>query len=470
MDSTADSQQGRLAALPSVDRLLRASPTQALIGDYGRMAVRDALREVLTDIRQRALDHGAPVADAPALLQRCRGLLEQRARPSLRPVFNLTGTVLHTNLGRAPLPDEARAALDTVASGACNLEYDLDAGARGERDQHVEHLLCAQSGAEAAMVVNNNAAAVLLMLNTLAAKKEVIVSRGELIEIGGSFRMPELMAGAGCTLREVGTTNRTHLDDYAQAIGPRTRLLMKVHTSNFVIRGFTSAVEEQALAELARARGIPFAVDLGSGTLVDLAQWGLPRVPTPAEMLARGVDLVSFSGDKLLGGPQAGILTGSKTLIRKLKRNPLLRALRIDKLRLAALEAVLKLYPDPQRLAQRLPTLRLLTRPQADIERMALDVLPAVQKVLGGVAVVSVRASMSQIGSGSLPMDLIPSACVAIVPTRMRKGTELQRISSAFRRLPIPVIGHIEDGALCFDLRCLEDAEPFVQQLPLLAL
>ena len=445
---------------------------QWLIAEFGRVPVRDAVRAVLAEVRVAAQNPPAAAADPAWIEARCRDLLETGARPSLRPVFNLTGTVLHTNLGRAPLPPEARAAIDRVAAGACNLEYDLDLGARGERDQHTERLLCELTGAQAAMVVNNNAAAVFLVLNTLAARKEVVVSRGELIEIGGSFRLPAIMAGAGCKLREVGTTNRTHLDDYAQAIGARTRLLLKVHPSNFEIRGYTSEVDERALAELSRARGIPFVVDLGSGALVDLSRWGLPPVPTPAAMLAHGACLVTFSGDKLLGGPQAGIIAGEQALIERLQRNPLLRILRMDKLRLAALEAVLRLYADQQRLAASLPTLRWLTRPRSEIERLAYAILPALAQILAGVATVSVRSSMSQIGSGALPVDLIPSACIAMVPVTARKGAQLKRLAQAFRRLPVPVIGRIDDDALCFDLRCLEDRDSaaFIDQLPLLVL
>jgi L-seryl-tRNA(Ser) seleniumtransferase len=388
-------------------------------------------------------------------------------QPSLRRVFNLTGTVLHTNLGRALLPAEAVDAVQAVMAQPCNLEYDLAPGERGDRDTHVEALLAELTGAEAATVVNNNAAAVLLVLATLAARKEVIVSRGELIEIGGSFRIPAIMAHAGCRLREVGTTNRTHLADFEQAIGARSAMLMKVHTSNYAIQGFTAMVPEQELAALAHARGLPFVVDLGSGTLVDLSQYGLPKEPTPRETLAHGADLVTFSGDKLLGGPQAGIIVGRAELVKKIKRNHLKRALRVDKMTLAALEAVLRLYRQPEMLAQRLPTLRMLTRPASDIESLCRRIEPAVAQAVSHVAHVSVVPCHSQIGSGALPVELLPSTALALAPLKRGRGegTALKRLAAAFRALPIPVIGTISDGALKFDLRCLENEREFIDQL-----
>ncbi len=451
-----------LAAIPSVDRVLNLGATSTLIAQYGRMPVVMATRSVLATLREEVARGDALPPDVfsePALAARLQAALEKAAQPSLRNVFNLTGTVLHTNLGRALLPESAVAAVVSAMTQPCNLEYDLDGGSRGDRDTHVEKLLCELTGAEAATVVNNNAAAVFLALNTLGMRKEVIVSRGELVEIGGSFRVPDIMARAGCRLVEVGTTNRTHLKDYAEAITAKTALLLKVHTSNYAIQGFTASASEQALAALAHERGIPMMVDLGSGSLVDMTQLGLPKEPTPQESLNVGVDLVTFSGDKLLGGPQAGIVAGRKELIAKIKKNPLKRALRVDKMTYAALEAVLRLYRDPERITQILPTLRLLTRPLAEIERTAKKLLPAVQRMLADKAGVALKPCHSQIGSGSLPIDTLPSVCIAITPIVKGKGvgTALKKIEQAFRSLPVPVIGRIAESAFCLDLRCLEE-------------
>jgi L-seryl-tRNA(Ser) seleniumtransferase len=331
--------------------------------------------------------------------------------------------------------------------------------------------LCRLTGAEAATVVNNNAAAVLLVLNTLALRREVPTSRGELIEIGGSFRLPDIMARAGCRLREVGTTNRVHLHDYTDAIGPKTGLIMKVHTSNYAIVGFTSAVPEAELAQLAHDRGLPFIVDLGSGTLIDLRQFGLPHEPTASESLQNGADLVTFSGDKLLGGPQAGVIVGRASLVEKIKRNPLKRALRVDKVTIAALAAVLPLYDDPERLVSRLPVIRLLARPLDDIQAAAGRLAPTVAAAFEGIAAVSVTDCTSQIGSGSLPTEEIASAGLAITPNATKNaGTMLNAIAAAFRKLPVPVIGRVHQGTLILDLRCLDDEAAFTSQLPQLVI
>jgi L-seryl-tRNA(Ser) seleniumtransferase len=369
------------------------------------------------------------------------------------------------------LPDEAIAAVTTAARDASNTEYDLARGQRGDRDDHVEQQLCRLTGAEAATIVNNNAAAVLLVLNSLAQRKEVPTSRGELVEIGGAFRMPDIMARSGCRLVEVGTTNRTHLRDFAQAIGDKTGLVMKVHTSNYAIEGFTASVPETELAKLCRERGVPFVVDLGSGALVDLRAFGLPYEPTPMQTLADGADIVTFSGDKLLGGPQAGIIVGRAALVAKIKRNPLKRALRVDKMTMAALSAVLRLYADPERVVRSVPTLRLLTRPADDIAALAQRLCPVLAAQLGDAASVEVTACDSQIGSGALPTQRIASAGLAIKPTQQRRGagTALNRLAAALRALPTPVIGRIQDGRLILDLRCLEDEAAFVAQLAKLA-
>jgi L-seryl-tRNA(Ser) seleniumtransferase len=450
-----------LSQLPSVDRLLSAAPLVALVDLHGRAVVTAMVRDVLAATRA-AMKDGAPLPDEAGLLEKVGACVTAKMRPGLRPVFNLTGTVLHTNLGRAPLPEEAVQALVAAARSPCALEYDIASGGRGDRDDIVNELLCELTGAEAATVVNNNAAAVFLLLNTLAQKKQVIVSRGELIEIGGAFRVPDIMSRAGAKLVEVGTTNRTHLKDFAENITPRTAMLMKVHASNYAISGFTHAVPEAELAVLAHQHALPFVVDLGSGTLADLAAWGLPHEPTPAEAIAAGADLVTFSGDKLLGGPQAGLLVGRKDLIARIKKNPLKRCLRVGKLTLAALEAVLALYRDPDRLHLRVTAVRQLTRSEAAIRAAAERLLPALQNALAGLPVTAeIVALKSQIGSGSLPVDRLPSAGFAIRP-QARRGGVLNRIEAALRGIahPLrPVIGRIEDGALRLDLRCLDEGD-----------
>jgi L-seryl-tRNA(Ser) seleniumtransferase len=464
-------QSVSLAAIPAVDRVLNFPAVQVLAEEYGRKPTLVAVRSVLEGLREHARNGGlaAGSIDEANLAAQVQSALESAARPALRPVFNLTGTVLHTNLGRAPLPEEAIEHAVRVMRQSCNLEYDLGGGARGDRDSLVEPLLKELTGAEAATVVNNNAAAVFLALNTLGLRKEVIVSRGELVEIGGAFRVPDIMARAGCKLVEVGTTNRTHLRDFDRAISGKSALLLKVHTSNYAIQGFTAAAEEKDLATLAHAHELPFMVDLGSGTLVDLSQWGLPQEPTPQQSLAAGADLVTFSGDKLLGGPQAGIIVGRKDLIAKIKKNPLKRALRVDKIIYATLEAVLRLYRDPERLARRLPTLRLLTRSPREIEVTAHAILPLLRQAVGSSAEVSVQPGQSQIGSGSLPIDRLASHCLSIRPSVKGKGegAALRKIEQAFRDLPVPVIGRIADGAFQLDMRCLEDSDMsrFTEQL-----
>lgn len=447
---------------PSVDTVLRSAGGELAIARHGRAAATDAIRQVLEQLRAGGQP---PAASLEQVSRMALDWLEERGRPSQRPVINLTGTVLHTNLGRALLAEEAIEAVVAAMRAPTNLEYEIEAGQRGERDAHVRGLIRELTGAEDAILVNNNASAVLLVLNTLARNREAIVSRGELIEIGGAFRMPDIMARAGAVLREVGTTNRTHLKDYAEAISPETGLMMKVHTSNYVVQGFTAEVEPAELAKLAHQHDLPFVDDLGSGTLIDLSRWGLRKEKTVQDALKGGADLVTFSGDKLLGGPQAGIVAGRKDLIAKLAKNPLKRALRLDKLRLAALEATLRLYRDPESLSQRLPTLRLFTRTAAELRAAAERLLPGLIGSLGPSWQVEVIDCASQIGSGALPLETLPSAGLALRPAGKTTGSAIEKLAAAFRAVPVPIIGRIAQGALIFDLRCLEDEALFAAQL-----
>lgn len=470
-ESVVHGSKAALKDLPSIDKLLRRPLVAALVDEHGHTLVAGEARALLDGLRLRALaqdlalDELAPIELDFLLQERVAARLKGR----MRAVLNLTGTVIHTNLGRALLADAALQQLLALMSGPNNLEYDLESGGRGDRDSLVEGLLCELTGAEAATVVNNNAAAVLLAIAALGGGREVIVSRGELVEIGGAFRMPDVMASAGATLVEVGTTNRTHARDYASAIGPATAMLMKVHTSNYQVQGFTAAVSEAELAPIAHAAGLPLVSDLGSGALVDLSQWGLPREPMPQEMLAAGCDVVTFSGDKLLGGPQAGLIVGKREYIARIRKFPMKRALRMSKLPLAALEATLRLYLRPERLTQDLPTLRLLTRPLAEIEAQAEALAPLLRAALAPHYTVRVGAMLGQIGSGSLPIERLPSAGLVIAPVATKgQGRALDRLASALRALPLPVIGRIAEDQLWLDLRCLDDEARLSVQLPLL--
>ena len=462
------SLSGARAAIPSVDAILRAPATEALIAQYGKTAVTDATRNVLDEFRNSLQSADAIEVSSITLIKAITGALKARMAPGLVPVFNLTGTVLHTNLGRAPLPQAAIDAIALTARGASNLEFDLKTGRRGDRDAIVEERLCRLTGGEAATIVNNNAAAVMLLLNSLANRKEVPVSRGELVEIGGAFRIPDIMSRSGSKLIEVGTTNRTHLKDYAAAIGPRTALLMKVHTSNYEIQGFTAEVSEKALAELAHSHELPMVVDLGSGALTDMTRFGLPHERTPMETLADGADLVTFSGDKLLGGPQAGLIVGRADLIRRLKKNPLKRAIRCDKMTLAALDTVLGFYENPDCLTEMVPSIRLLSRTMEDIYAQAKRIAPLVAKACEGFAKVEVIECKSQIGSGALPVEALPSAALALspdLPGKKGRGSALTRLAMQMRNLGVPVVGRIEGDRLLLDLRCLEDEKTFIGQL-----
>src|ERR1700733_7034060 len=459
MDSTI---LARLRDLPSVSAVLNTPAAAALLEVYGQKAATDAIRATI-EVARVALQEGVgAVPTVERLAAESRVRLEREDRSRSRPLFNLTGTVLHTNLGRAVLAEAAVEAAVAAMQNPVALEFDLETGKRGERDDHVRGLLCDLAGAEDATVVNNNAAAVLLVLNTLAIGREVIVSRGELIEIGGAFRMPEIMASAGARLIEVGTTNRTHTKDYRSALNERTGLILKVHTSNFRIQGFTAEVGPAELSAIAKEASVPLAHDLGSGTLVDLAHYGLQAEPTARQAVATA-NIVTFSGDKLLGGPQAGFIVGGRDLVQAINRNPMKRALRVDKIRLAAIKATLKLYRDPIRLAERLPTLRMLTQSRPEIEAQARRLLPHVAAALGDDFAVELCECQSQIGSGALPLETIASAGLAIAAKR--KGAELERLSAMLRELPRPLIGRIEKERLVLDLRCLAEEGTFLSNL-----
>lgn len=460
-----------MGSLPSVDEVLRGEVGRLAVARFGRTATLEAVRGALEGVRGRLRQEGGGVLPERANVARqvadvAIAALEAGDRPRLKPVINLTGTVLHTNLGRAILPEAAIAAAIDAMRHPAALEFDLEQGGRGKRDDIIRELICELTGAEDTIIVNNNAAAVSLVLNTVALGRQTIVSRGELIEIGGSFRMPDIMARAGTRLREVGTTNRTHLHDYEAAIGITTALLMKVHSSNYLIQGFTKEITTAELVGLAHARNLPVLNDLGSGTLIDLARYGLRHEPTVQETLAAGADLVTFSGDKLLGGPQAGFIVGRKDLVQACDKNPIKRTLRIDKIRLAALEATLRLYRDPDRLAETLPTLHHLTRRVAELDGVAQRLRGPLAAALGPGWTIEAVDCASQVGSGALPLETLSSRGLALKPSDgSTSGRLVEALAAEFRRLAVPVIGRIEKQALVFDLRCLDDEAVFVAQL-----
>jgi L-seryl-tRNA(Ser) seleniumtransferase len=448
----------------------------------GLPAVHEVLEHPGLAAQRATLDHALLVAEIQAHLAAHRQALRSGAyrtpptaaelveevvaavaawrAPRLKPVINLTGTLLHTNLGRAPL---SQAAIDALvrAAGTVNLEFDLEAGRRGDRDSLLEGLLRRLTGAEAATVVNNNAAAVHLALNTLANRRRVAVSRGELVEIGDSFRMPDIIRASGCRLMEVGTTNRTHLRDYEQALAEGAALLLKVHPSNYCVEGFTHEVALAELVELGRRHRVPVVVDLGSGALADPRQFGIEGEPTVQAALRDGADVVTFSGDKLLGGPQAGIALGTSELIRRMKRNPMKRVLRCDKLRLAALEATLEAYLAPRTLAQSLPAYRMISRPLAEIEQLAHELLPHVAHWARGRAQVTVISGQSQVGSGSAPQATFATRLIALRPAL--GGPE--QLARELRALDPPIVGRVHDGAVLLDLRALLDPDQLIAAL-----
>ncbi len=451
--------QELLRRLPSVDRLLNEPALANLASGCPHCFLAEAARESVEELRRCVLDDAAAVApeafEPAALAQKAARLALGRLAPSLRHVINATGTLLHTNLGRAPLPNAALQAINEVSRSYSNLEYDLDTGRRGHRFRHVEELLCRLTGAEAATVVNNNAGATFLALTALAAGHEAVVSRGELVEIGGSFRIPDVMAAGGVTLREVGTTNKTHPRDYRDAIGEQTALLLKVHTSNFRILGFTAGVSSAELAQIGSDYGIPVMEDLGSGMLFDLAAYGLPREPTVAEAVASGLDVVTFSGDKLLGGPQAGLIVGRRAQIEKIRQHPMARALRIDKLSLAALEATLRLYLERDTALREIPVLRMLAAPAEELrERCQQFVHRLQEQVRTEIESQTIQAS-STVGGGALPLTELPGHAVALRPRTFSVDQLAQRLRL---NLP-PIIGQVQDDRLLIHLRTVDPDE-----------
>jgi L-seryl-tRNA(Ser) seleniumtransferase len=446
-----------LRQLPAIDKLLSLPEMQALQDSYARPLVTEALRSVVAEIRDQILQGSIklelPEPEGYAILARQR--IKEKTRSPLRTVVNATGTVTHTNLGRALLSPSACESLQNAAQNYVNLEYDLETGKRGHRDRITEPLLQHLTGCEASTVVNNNAAAVLIALQTVAQGKEVIVSRGELIEIGGAFRIPDVMAASGAILREVGTTNRTHLRDYAGAINENTALILKVHPSNYKIVGFTTTPEMDELTELGTEHGIPTMEDLGSGALIDLSTYGLPHEPVVADRIESGVDIVTFSGDKLLGGPQAGIIVGKSEWIQQIRKNPLMRALRVDKLTIAALSATLLTYFNPDALLTQFPMLHRYTRTIDELHDTAKKIADRLKVIFAENVAVEITETHSQIGSGSLPVETLPSVAVVLSPLEISAG----KLAEYFRDGSTPIIGRIENEQLWFDVRTLYEKE-----------
>ena len=454
----ADQTASLLRELPSIDRLLTHARGAALLArynhDYVTQKCRDALDRLRAGIRQGTITD----VGEDAILSDVEARIATESQPGHVRVVNATGTILHTNLGRALLPQAAIDAMVSVAGSPINLEYDLAAGKRGKREETLEQLLVELTGAEAATVVNNNAAAVLLSLNSLAQGKEVIVSRGELIEIGGAFRIPEIMAKSGAILREVGATNRTHPADYENAINDNTALLLKVHTSNYKVVGFTAEVTLEQLVAIGKTHNLPVMEDLGSGALIDLSKYGLPKEPMVAERIQAGADVVTFSGDKILGGPQAGLLVGKKELIGKMNKNHLQRALRCGKLTLAALEATLRRYRQSPDIVGEIPTLRAFTRNVDEVRAMGQVWLPKLEAALGKEFRLALQDSTSQIGSGALPTEELPTIVIAIDNPKLSANA----IAKKFRSANPPIIGRIEDDRFLLDLRTIFDANDLI--------
>ncbi|MDD2336440.1 MAG: L-seryl-tRNA(Sec) selenium transferase [Geobacteraceae bacterium] len=446
-----------LRNIPKVDKVLEWPEVRSFLEEYPRPVVISAVRDTLDLVRAELLrGEAAPESlEKKTVAGRIRSALARTNTPGLRRVINGTGVILHTNLGRAPLSESLRDTMLDAAFGYSTLEFDLETGARGSRAVHVEKLLCSLTGAEAAVVVNNNAAAVLLALSALARGKEVIVSRGELVEIGGSFRIPEVMEQSGAILREVGATNRTHPRDYRSAVNTETALLLKVHTSNFAVVGFTSDVSTAVLVTIGRESSVPVMVDAGSGSLVNLSAHGLPGETTVQEYLAAGADLVTFSGDKLLGGPQAGILVGKRSCLESMKKHPLLRALRVDKVTLATLEGTLHLYRDERQALLRIPSLRMLTVTGDELASRTKSAVRRMRRALPTTVTLKTLPGFSQVGGGTFPLLEIPTSLISISVA----GLSPQQLEQKLRTGPLPIIGRISHGIFLLDLRTVTDKD-----------
>jgi L-seryl-tRNA(Ser) seleniumtransferase len=452
-------QQSMLRMLPGVDHVLELCGTRSFFTDIPKTVLVDAIRKILETLRMGILDSEPGITEESLsdghITEGVMAAVTKATTPNLTPVVNATGVVVHTNLGRSLLPETVIENIAVIAGRYSNLEYDLAAGKRGSRNAIVEDLLCEISGSQAAMAVNNNAGAVLLCLETFARDRDVIVSRGELVEIGGSFRVPDVMAKSGGILREVGTTNRTHVRDYEDAIGDNTALLLKVHRSNYSVIGFTAEVSLRELVELGAGHGVPVMEDLGSGTFIDFSKYGLVKEPTVQESVAAGTDIVTFSGDKLLGGPQAGIIVGKKSIVDQIKQNPLARALRLDKMTLAALESTLRLYRDEEKAVGMIPTLRMLTMKIGDIEARAANLSEDLESIGKAMLKITIIERSSRAGGGALPLLELPSRCLAV---RVR-GMSANTLEKNMRENDPPIIGRIEDDAYTMDPRTLKDED-----------
>ena len=451
-------KQAKLRRLPAISVILEDDRVKELAVSHPHMIIAEAASEVVQGIRETILregNEGGTEQDLSAIVDKVISRVDEKSRPNLRKVINATGIVLHTNLGRSVLAKAAVQAINEIAGGYSNLELDLETGERGTRYSHVEELLCCLTGAEAGLVVNNNAAAVLLILNTLARGKEVVVSRGQMVEIGGSFRIPDVMAQSGAILVEVGSTNKTHLRDYERAVNDETALLLKVHTSNYKIVGFTAEVSGSDLAKLGQKKGLPVYEDLGSGTLIDFSKYGVSHEPTVHESVASGLDIVSCSGDKLFGGPQSGIIVGRREIIDKIKKNPLTRALRVDKFTLAAMEATLRMYSDEEKAVLEIPTINMITMPREELRARAKNLGARMRKRLGARVEIEITQGFSQVGGGALPEENIPTFLVSLNPKVMTVNALEERL----RKMEPPVLARIQKDRLLFDPRTMLDGD-----------